>query len=349
MAYNLKKDHISNWDEQDIHISERSSVSSAERISPLSRSNNQHVTPPKPKPSLVYHYNQLPENGVPLATQAKQARKEEKRMRRNFRKAPPGQGTLAPVPEPKQPEMSENYYPYQHYFQATNPDRTTRYQQYPNGELIPHEPEDLSRYIHPPAPSTPPKKSHRRHRKSHHHPDKEGYEMVPKDSQYKFPEIYNQQRFSPKQYVADPYQYSAPAIRDQPFQGSDPNISKHRSKHGHSRSKSHHHHRHQQQPNEYVDKEFRVADASFKKSERSPFFQPTENSFQTSPPAIYNQSSYLPPISPYYYYRPVLMGYYGSPTLIEDERMKSPKIYKPNPRSNFYDRYLNTVITKKTN
>jgi hypothetical protein len=89
-----------------------------------------------------------------------------------------------------------------------------------------------------------------------------------------------------------------------------------------------------------------VRDQSFKKSERTPFFQPTTNSFPSSPPAIYNQSSYLPPIL---YEKPNLLEHSSTQAFRRDWETPSisPKVHKPDSRTNFYDRYLNNVITKK--
>lgn len=315
MTYKLKRHHLTNWDmhdEQDIHISERSSVASVDEFSRSPKSDHRHLTPPKQPHTLVYPYNQLPENGIPWGVQARAAREEEKRMRKNIRKAPPGQGSLAPIPEPKAADMSEDYYSYRTYFQAKNPDWYMRHQQLPNGELIPYDSFDPSKYINPPAPSKKSHRRRRRHRKSRR--DSPINEMPPENTYQEGP---------------------PPASRDHALEDGGSHTSKDPSKH------HHHHHHHSpghQQPNEFVDKEFRVADVSFKRSHRSPFFQPIKNSFPASPPAIYNQASYLPPITPYYYYRPIPVDYYITSA--------TPTIYQPNPRTDFYDRYLNRVIAK---
>jgi hypothetical protein len=445
MAIKLKKNHLTNWDverpnekstfddDQDSYISERSSVSSLDETIPSTRTNNHHRSPPVPKKeahSLVYSYNKLPENGIPLATQAKQEKKEEIEMRKKIRKAPPGQGSLAPLPEPKPSELGENYYPYWYYYKAKNPDWIMRHRQYADGQVVPYNSIDPSKYIHQPAVETPPKKSRRRHKKAHrddafvmqYNPDKKNYEWVWKDSLPKYHENSNQQRTSPKQYTSlnDVYHDER---SNQPSRtiGSrsngklktendwhnhyiqsmttnklpqDSNTSKHHhskkmrsispgenNNHQHSHSSSshshhhhhhhrHHHHHHHHQSKEYANTEFQVHDASFKKSERTPFFQQTPNSFQSSPnsfqtsptsfqtspnsfqsspPAIYNQSSYLPPISRDHHYRSNPVDYFSTPTLDKDWRnsLKSPKINKPNSQTDFYDRYLNNVIIKK--
>jgi hypothetical protein len=137
----------------------------------------------------------------------------------------------------------------------------------------------------------------------------------------------------------------------------------HHHHHSPSQSQHHHHHLRYSPSKEYENSEFQVIDASFKKTERTSYFQPRQNSFHSPPPAIYNQNSfhspppviynqnsYLPPITrDNYYYRPIPTNYYSTSTLSHDwkEPIKSPKMYKPDKQTNFYDRYLNNVITKK--
>jgi len=471
MAYKLKKDHLTNWDaqnpnensifndDQDIYISERSSTASLEETTPLPKSNNKQLSPPFPPPpkkqphNLRYYYNELPENGIPLATQVKNVQKEEKKRKKNIRKAPAGQGNLVPVPEIKTSEMGDNYYPYWYYYKAKNPDWVMRHRQTADGQLIPYDPVDPSQYIHEPAVTTSTKKLHRRHKKSHNDPsiipynsDKKRYEPVRKDSLSTFRENYEQrsslQQYTPlkdahykersdqfntqiesrqrdklktendwnEHYIQSTIMSKSP--QDSNNLSSTSTTSKHRSKHHHhhhhhhhskkrhnvvphENEKHHHHHHHQHSPpqsqhhhhspqsqhhhhsppqsqhhhhsppqsqpqqhhhhhhlyspsKEYVDTEFQVIDASFKNSERTPYFRPTENP-SLPPPAIYNQSSYLPPITHDYSYKPNPPDYYNSQTFNYDRKdsLKSPEIYKPDKQTNFYDRYLNNVIKKK--
>ncbi|CAF1289725.1 unnamed protein product [Rotaria magnacalcarata] len=129
--------------------------------------------------------------------------------------------------------------------------------------------------------------------------------------------------------------------------------SKHRNKNVHdeftNEDKRHHHHHHHNyfvsSAKEYVDQEFRVVDDSFKKSERTTYFQGIGN-----PPMINNQNSYLPSILS----RENVSGskstdFYTKSTLSKDWRdsIKSPRIYKADPQMKFYYRYFNSAIEKK--
>ncbi|CAF5095231.1 unnamed protein product [Rotaria magnacalcarata] len=97
---------------------------------PLTRNNKKFVTlplspanlPKQKHHTLRYAYNELPENGIPFAVQFNNSKKEEEKSKRSIRKAPPGQGTLAPVVETQPSEMNKNYYPYWHYYKLKNPD-----------------------------------------------------------------------------------------------------------------------------------------------------------------------------------------------------------------------------------
>ncbi|CAF2958450.1 unnamed protein product [Rotaria sp. Silwood2] len=473
MAYQLKKEHLRNWDasksnekpisndDQSTYISEQSSpISFRENNLPPIPNNKQLLTPPLPRADLPkkqphtlrYPYNDLPENGIPLATQFNHARKEEKKSKKALRKAPPGQGNLVPLPETNPPAMNDNYYPYWHYYKLKNPDWNMRHRQTTDGQLIPYDPVDPSQYAHEPALTKSPTTSRRHHRKSHHNnhdasitkysPNQQRHDVVEKVSpsspkQYKRLEdtdhIENldqtrRQRSSQQRHKFktenDWHDKSVPSMTEKPSQDSnnltmpsDASIrrSKHRSEkmnndstdenkrhhhvhrhrhhhhhsptqsqqhhhhHHHSptQSRQHHHHRHhhhsptqsQQQQHhhshhhhhhrhshdhfspskEYVDCEFQVVDASFNKSERTPYFQRTETPPHSPPPVIYNQPSYLPPITSDYHSGPNSTDYYSIHTLSKDWRdsIKSPQIYKADPQTTFYDRYLNSVIDKK--
>ncbi|CAF4193956.1 unnamed protein product, partial [Rotaria sordida] len=93
-------------------------------------------------------YNDLPEKGIPLATQFNNARREEKK-KKTFRKVPPGQGNLVPLPETKPHATHENYYPYWHYYKMKNPDRNMHHFQ---------TTDDQQRYetVEKVSPSSPP-------------------------------------------------------------------------------------------------------------------------------------------------------------------------------------------------
>ncbi|CAF1356674.1 unnamed protein product [Rotaria sordida] len=473
MTYQLKKEHLTNWDapksnekplfndDQSTYISEKSSLVSLRENNQTSIPNNkQLLTSPLPRTNLPikephtlrYPYNDLPENGIPLATQFNNARKEEKKRRKAFRKAPPGQGNLVSLPETKSNAMNENYYPYWHYYKMKNPDWNMRHRQTTDGQLIPYDPIDPSQYAQEPALTKSPTTPRQHHRKSHHNnhgtsimknnPDQQRYEPVPKVSSSSPPvshENYKQQKSLPKQHTLlddadnierlnrpskqrssqqhqklktenDRNDHSVQSMTEKPSQDSNNlpitfDASAHRPKHHsktindgstgenkkhshvhhhrrhhhhhHSPTQSqqphhhHHHHHHspiqsqQQHPHrhhhhhhnhhymspskEYIDSEFQVIDASFKKSERTPYFQRTEDSSHSPPPAIYNQNSYLPPITSNYNSGSNLTDYYSIHTLSKDWRdsIKPPQIYKADPQTKFYDRYLNSVIDKK--
>ncbi|CAF3487925.1 unnamed protein product [Rotaria sp. Silwood1] len=419
MTYQLKKEYLTNWDapksneksifsdDQDTYISEKSSIISLrENNQPSIPNNKELLTPPvlrtglpKKQPhTLRYPYNDLPKNGIPLATQYNNAQKEEKKRKKAVRKAPPGQGNLVSLPENNPSAMNDNYYPYWHYYKLKNPDWSMRHRQTTDGQLIPYDPVDPSKYVHESALTKSPTTPHRHHRKSHHNnhdtsiakynSDKHRYETVQKVSQSSPPisyKNYREQRSPPKQNTSledannierldrpirqrssqhrhkptsenNLNDYSVTSMTEKPLRDSNnltvpSDASVHRSKHRskkksndstdenktHHHSHHHHHHHHspvlsQQQHHhhhhhsptqsqqhhhqhhhrhnhhhhthphfspskEYVDTEFQVIDASFAKSERTPFFQGTENSFHSPPPSIYNQSSYLPPIT----------------------------------------------------
>ncbi|CAF3492087.1 unnamed protein product [Rotaria socialis] len=126
--------------------------------------------------------------------------------------------------------------------------------------------------------------------------------------------------------TVDPSQY----IEEPAMANTKPKLSRHSRK-------SH--------PKQYVDQEFRAIDNSFKKLERTTYFEGIGN-----PPIISNQNSYLPSILP----RENLSGSkstdsYTKFTLSKDWRdsIKSPRIYKADPQTKLYDRYFNNVIEKK--
>ncbi|CAF0868047.1 unnamed protein product [Adineta ricciae] len=92
---------------------------------------------------------------------------------------------------------------------------------------------------------------------------------------------------------------------------------------------------------------FRVTDASGRTGNGNALVQ--EYSRGRGPPSIYNQSSFLPPISRDYLDRPHPMDYYGTQALTNDWKTLSyaPLVYKSNARTKFYDRYLSNVIDKR--
>ena len=389
MSYKLKKNYSANekpmsHHDRDSYITERSSIPSLDEPSPLPRVNHHQKEPNK----LVYSYNQLPENGIPLAVQAKQTQKEQEKMRKElYRKAPPGQGSLAPIPEPKQTDMETNYYPYWYYYKAKNPDWVMRHRQLPNGQMVPYESFDPSQYAHPPAVTTPTKKSRRRHKKNpndsfvlQYNSEKKCYEWVQKDAKRPVPEHYtslndihsNQANGKPQTENEWHEHYLQSLTNNNRLSANDPRTSKHHHHHRHhhhhhskktrqdendkrspqsadpppNHQHRHHHHHHHHHHHEFHSQEFQVRDHSFKKSERAPFFQPAPDSFPSSPPAIYNQSSLLPPLP---HERPYVLNYSSTQTFKRDWETPSisPRVHRRDSQSNFYDRYLNNVITKK--
>ena len=134
-------------DDQETYITERTSVPSVTKRVSFPES----IYPAKDPHSLQYVYNQLPDNGVPLATQYKQAKEQEKKSKKSFRKAAPGQGTLAPLPE-RVPEFNENYYPYTYYNQVKQPDKPKLFHHTTDGQIVANDSLDLSQYIHEPIP-----------------------------------------------------------------------------------------------------------------------------------------------------------------------------------------------------
>jgi hypothetical protein len=376
MAYKLKKDHVTNWDmqasdekpiyndDQETYISERSSTVPSPVHTPVPSPKIKRsptpppYVPPKESHTLRYHYNELPENGIPLATQVNQAKKEEKKRQKNVRRAPPGQGNLAPFPDTTEPIVGENYYPYWRAYQEKNPDYIMRHRQTADGQIIPYDTVDPSQYIPESVVTDSTAKPRRHHRKSRRHHDRSTKQSKP-------------DKFIEK--VSPPIQYTSLKDPDneehsdrrtsqdsKSLNNNSPNENKkhHHHHHHHNPSRLHHHHHHQHHHHihqhsppikEFVDTEFRVIDASFKKNERSSYFQEKQNPTHSPPPALYHQNSFLPPITRDYYHRPSLNDYYGTQTFHRDWKssIDSPKIYKADPQTNFYERYLNNVIDKR--
>lgn len=368
MTYNLKKDHVTNWDarnisdERDSPISERTSIAST--IDDISPKKSPSTPPPPAKVphSLRYYYNDMPENGVPLATEYKRMKAEEKKRQRNIRKAPPGQGRLAPVPESKPPGMSENFYPYWHYYKVKNPDWQLRYRQTADGQMIPYDSFDASKYTQEPALTVSPIKPNERSRKGRERREKSSAKQyIPlkdpdRDAMPSSTRIRHRRRRNEK----DPSTHSM--TDSSRFEESTAMEKKKKHHHHHHTTKPvpeppahhhhnhhHHHHSHHHLPSlEYTNSEFLVSDQSYKRAERSPFFQPLQGTSPSPPPAIYNQSSYLPPIDT----RPTAWNYQGSPSQHTVSRgwiepVIEHKVYKADPQTRFYDRYLNNIIDKR--
>jgi hypothetical protein len=179
MTYNLKKDGLKNWnlqqanekpminiendDDQDIYISERSSVASSNDINQTHNTTGKRLpTPPTPilsvpikqAPTLRLSHNELHENGIPIVNQNQLQRKEEKKKKKDLRRGRPGQGALVPIPEIKPPELVDSYYSHWYYSKAKNSDWITRQRQAADGQIIPNESLDPSQNAHQPALTT---------------------------------------------------------------------------------------------------------------------------------------------------------------------------------------------------
>ncbi|CAF0923466.1 unnamed protein product [Adineta steineri] len=164
MTKRARKDRLSNWDfdgsndvtnYQDDDISERSSITSLEghfrqppegpttAATTINNPNKQeeyqdpYYTGEGPH-TLRYFYNELPDAGVPMAVQAKEAKKEEKQKIKDEIEARRGRGALVEGPGMNPPtEMNDNYYPYWYYYKAKNPDWIMRQQQYADATFMP--------------------------------------------------------------------------------------------------------------------------------------------------------------------------------------------------------------------
>jgi len=317
-------------DDQETYITERTSVPSVTKRVSFPES----IYPAKDPHSLQYVYNQLPDNGVPLATQYKQAKEQEKKSKKSFRKAAPGQGILAPLPE-RVPEFNENYYPYTYYNQVKQPDKPKLFHHTTDGQIVANDSLDLSQYIHEPNTSNPSTKRrrhrHHHHRKSHHEPPQPIFEATTPKLMSPIKDNTNIELKSDNKFT------------DLSTQSLSPNNKhKHHRHHHHHHHHHRHHHDHTSSPDkEYVDAEFKVIDVSFKKSGSSPFFTRPNNPFALPPPNIYNTTSYLPPIS-------LPQVPYHSQSFNAANWQDSPRSTAPKNRSlDFYDRYLNGIIRNK--
>ena len=193
MTYTQKKDFRKTWDlpplnespldlmgnddDQDIYISERSSVVSSNDLSGT-------VTPigkrlPTPTTSTFESVQQIsrhsqtevPDNPTPVLTQDQQRPKEEKKTKKNdLRKTPAGHVNVTSIPENKSSDYGENYYPYWYYYKSQNPAWMTRRRQNASHETPdppqphPHQPAFTSSSMKPqqqqPTPARKPRQHH---------------------------------------------------------------------------------------------------------------------------------------------------------------------------------------------
>ena len=135
MTYTLKRDYVKNWDlpqineksimnnienedDQDIYISERSSIASSNDLNQTPSLIVKRLPTPTPSPplsipqkqphTLRYNYNEVSENEVPIVTPVHLQRKEDKTKKKSLQKPPPSQGNLASFPDTKSTELKDN-------------------------------------------------------------------------------------------------------------------------------------------------------------------------------------------------------------------------------------------------
>jgi len=191
MTYHLKRNHLKNWDlqqineksiinfpdddGQDIYISERSSVTSSNDTSqiltkrlPIQTQSLNLSLPTKPPHTLRYQYNELPQNGISAAIQSQFQRKQDRETKKILRKAPTGQGSLVPFPKRKPAVVANNYCAYWDYSKLKNPEWIMRQPRAADGQIIPYESFDPSKYVPQPEMITSSIKSKKPVRKSQH-------------------------------------------------------------------------------------------------------------------------------------------------------------------------------------
>lgn len=182
-------DLMGNEDDQDIYISERSSVVSSNDLSGT-------VTPigkrlPTPTTSTFISFQQIsrhsqietPEDLIPVVIQTQQRSKEPKTSKKNdLGKIPPGHMNIASIPESKSSDHGENYYPYWYYYKSQNPAWIARQRQNALHEALdpPHQPTITSSSIKP-APT----------RKPRQHPPPLGLMVHPNPEKHRYEHLEN--------------------------------------------------------------------------------------------------------------------------------------------------------------
>jgi hypothetical protein len=190
MTYNLKKDYLKHWDlqltnkkpiiniendddDQDIYISERSSVASSndlnQTLTPIDKRSPTPLTilpiPIKQTQNFRHPYNELSDNNILVVTQYQHQQRKEKTKTKDFRKVSNGHS----FPETKTPEYGENYYPYWYYQKGKNPDWIMRHRQANDGQMISYDALDPSQHNHQPVLITSPIKPQQPTRKYRNH------------------------------------------------------------------------------------------------------------------------------------------------------------------------------------
>lgn len=181
MTNNLKKDYSKNSDiqqmngktsfyinpddedDQDIYISERSSVSSLNDINPASSLNVKRLPTPTPTPNsllswiqkqpynLRYHNNDISDNIMPSITHVQLSRKEEKKKKNMLPKVAPGQGAAAPYSDAKSSEFNDDYHSYRSYYKIKNPEWSLQHRQLYDPQHLTNDSVDSLQYPHQPV------------------------------------------------------------------------------------------------------------------------------------------------------------------------------------------------------
>jgi hypothetical protein len=133
-----------------------------------------------------------------------------------------------------------------------------------------------------------------------------------------------------------------------------PSIPSHQNHHNHNPL----HVRRRPPSGTYLTSDVHVVDVSFKKPDRPQNIQPGRDPFHAPAPTNSNQTPRLPPIMRDHHHQPKIysprfpMDYYGTIARQShgknwDESMNTQRIYKPDPQTRFYDRYLHSIVDKR--
>lgn len=160
----IQIDH-DDYDDQDIYISERSSVASSNDMNQTSSPITKRLPTPTPSPPLLlsqrqhptlrYQHHDLPENGTPIVSQYQLQHKEDRHKKKSLLLTTSNQGALASFPESKPSEVSNNHYPYWYYYKMKNPDWNAHNRQTSDGQMLPYESFDTSQHAQPALTTSP--------------------------------------------------------------------------------------------------------------------------------------------------------------------------------------------------
>ena len=437
MTYTFKKDLRKNWDlppvtenpfdslenddDQDIYISERSSVGSSNDLSETTTPIAKRL--PTPTASTLisiptfprYSQNEFVDNSTSIATHQQQ--KDEKKTKKNdLRKVHFPQTNL--LPERKSPEYGDNYFPCWYYYKSQNPAWILRQRQnqshdtpdppqQPAFTSLPMKPQqqpprktrqshgpvvppnhDKQRFdpfennssgsIHSntrddhrvPATKKPTSQQRRKTKNDHDWTDNYGQSVSNNRTSQDSNSLVitanavarrqkNRPKLSDKSSLItdlDELNRSRHHPQNHIRSHNSPSIPSHQTQHYH-----HHHHNplhvRRRPPS---GSEVHVVDVALRKQDRSSYLQPMRDQFHSPLSSITNQTLHLPSIvnDHHHHYQPKVYSprfpteYYG--TLARqthgktwDESLDSPRIYKPDPQTRFYDRYLHTIADKR--